>query len=352
MSKIKEIFQSTVAKIISFTLIILFALSIFFFFDSYKRAYHAIISYWVVYRGDKAFKNKELSKAIYFYERGIRLNPRHYKAMYNLANIYVVYEDYYSAIENYQKALEIRPDYEVARIDYAIILSEVYRIDEAINQYKAIIADNPKLIKIPFIMDSKKSHKYNTGVAYYNMGLAYKTKSMLAGLDKKSRNKYLREAENSYNEAVDILKSYNSNYNLGLTYQLLRDYNQAGYYYCKAIEKAPLQYEAHFNLAIILDSMKDYTAANKEFRKASLILSSKGDMEKSRYVFNMLLKTGQKIAIFNNDKEHYNKLNEFKNNEKEPEYKKGKLVLDDTDDAYMIEDFSKCESKERFVGGI
>ncbi len=350
MNKLKKIFQSTIAKIISFLLIILFALSMFFFFDAYKRVYRAAKGYWEIYKGDKAFKNKELSKAIYFYEKGIRLHPRHYRAMYNLANIYVVYEDYYSAIENYKKALDVRPDYEIARIDYAIVLSEIYQIDEAIKQYEKIISDNPKLIKIPFVLDGKKSHKHNKGVAYYNMGLAYRTKSMLAGVNNELKNKYLKDAENSYIEAVDILKSYNSNYNLGLVYQLLRNYHKAGYYYCKAIETEPMEYEAHFNLAVILNNMKDYIGANKEFQKANLILSAKGNSEKSQYVFYMLMDVGQKIALLNNDDKLYKHLDEKKAS-KEPKYKAGKLVLEeDKNNNEIIEDFKVCEGKEKFGG--
>ena len=42
-------------------------------------------------------------------------------------------------------------DYEVARIDYAIIVSETYKTDEAIEQYKKVINNKPKFIKIIFI---------------------------------------------------------------------------------------------------------------------------------------------------------------------------------------------------------
>ena len=185
------------------------------------------------------------------------------------------------------------------------------------------------------------------------MGLAYRTKSILAGINKPLRNKYLRDAESSYTEAVDILKSYNSNYNLALVHQLLKNYNQAGYYYCRAIELEPMQYEAHFNLAIVLNELKDYINANKEFEKASLILSSKGDSEKSRYIFYMLMDVGQKIALFKNDDEYKRKLEEEKEKyTKKSIYKAGKLVLDDNDEKGLREDFKRCEGSENFAGGI
>ena len=100
------------------------------------------------------------------------------------------------------------------------------------------------------------------------MGIAYKTKSMLAGLNKAKSRQYLEKATESYKEAVEILNSYNSNYNLGLIHQLLKNKNQAGYYYCKAMEREPMNYEAHFNLAVLLNDMKDYAGAAEEFKKA------------------------------------------------------------------------------------
>ena len=146
MNKIKKIFQSTIAKVISASLILIFALSVFLFFDFYKRQIEKVQGYYWVHQGDKAFKKQDLHNAINCYEKGIKLHPKHYRAMYNLANLYVVYEDYYNALKNYEKALLVCPSYEVARIDYAIILSETFKTDEAIEQYKKVIANKPKYL--------------------------------------------------------------------------------------------------------------------------------------------------------------------------------------------------------------
>ena len=205
MRKLKKILQSTTTKVISFVLLVLFCASVYFYIDFYRVQYNKIKGYYWVYRGDKAFKAHNLHEAITFYEYGIKLHPKHYRAMYNLVNLYVVYEDYYSALKNYEKALKVKPEYEVARIDYAIILSETYRTNDAINEYKKVISNKPKFIKIPFILDNKKSYTYNRGVAYYNMGLAYRTKSLLAGLSKESRREYINKATEAYGEAVEFL---------------------------------------------------------------------------------------------------------------------------------------------------
>ena len=349
MRKLKKIFQSTLAKVISATLIILFGLSVFFYFDFYKREFNKCKGYYLVYKGDKALKKHDLSSAIYFYERGIKLHPGHYRAMYNLANIYVAYEDYYSALQNYENALKIRPDYEVARIDYAIILSQTFQTDEAIEQYKKVIDNKPeKFLKIPFLIDRKKSYNHNKGVAYYNMGTAYRTKSLLAGLNTTARHQYLQKAGESYSEATKILKSYNSNYNLGLIHQLLRNPAQAGYYYCKAMEVAPMEYEAHFNHAILLKDMKKYSESLEEFNKAGILLGIKGDGEKTKYIIDILSDVSQKMTITKEEKEKTKQeVEDF------IKYRAGKVVLDSKDekqDIAFYKNFKTCEARELFEG--
>lgn len=352
MYKIRRIFESTLVRVMSLVLIVSFVLSGFFFYDFYKVQINKIKGYYWVHQGDVAYKKRDLQRAVNCYEYGIKLHPKHYRAMYNLANIYVAYEDYYSALKNYEKALLVRPDYEVARIDYAIILSETYRTDEAIEQYKKVINNKPKFYKIPFIVDNKKSYYHNKGVAYYNMGIAYRTKSLLAGLNKKTSREYLSKAGESYEEAVDILKTYNSNYNLGLINQLLKNTHQAGYYYCKAMAIEPMEYEAHFNLAVLLKDMEKYPQSAEEFKKAGLILDSISDNVKTRYLYDVLSEVNQRIAI-TNDEGYFKKLKEDEEKNLSSKYKAGKLIIDldsKGKDDELLKNFSVCEGKEFFMG--
>lgn len=355
--RLKRILQSTIAKVISTVLILSFVLSGFFFFDFYLRQYNKAIGYWWIFKGDKALKKENLQEAIECYEKGIELHPTHYKAMYNLANIYVFYEDYYSALKNYERALYVKPRYEIARIDYAIILSQTYQHDEAIKEYSKVIEHAPRFYKIPLLVDNKKSYTYNRGVAYYNMGLTYRTKSLIAGLSKETSKQYLLKAAKAYEEAADILNTYNANYNLALIHQLLKNNNQAGYYYCKAIELSPMDYEAHFNYAVLLNGMKDYKHAQAEFKKAGLLLDSKGDSAKTRYIYDVLNDVNQKIAIQYDEKEMrkirlaQDVKEEIK--EEDAQYKAGKLVIDynkkEKNDKLM-KDFKTCANREYFMG--
>ena len=349
MEKIKKILHSTITKVISTVLIISFCISIYFCHDFYRDVCVGTVErakgYWWVYQGDKALKKQDLQGAVECYTIGIRHYPKHYRALYNLANIYVFYEDYYAALINYERALMIKPDFDLARIDYAIILSQVYMNDEAIDQYKKVLNQKRRFIKIPLLVDSKKAHKHNRGVAYYNMGGAYKVKSMIAGNTPQDTKELLQEAAKSYEKAAEILKTYNANYNLALIHQLLKNYNQSAKYYCKAIELEPMKYEAHFNYAVLLSEKKDYIPSEAEFKKAGLLLDLEGDFEKKKFVYDVLADVNKKIAL-NKDSDYYKRINE--SNVDEAKYKAGKLVIEleakkNKKADEFIKSFSVCE---------
>ena len=153
--KIFEFFKNTTVRIISILLLILFVLSIFLFFDAYVRQVKKGVSFYFVYRGDKYYKNNKTQRAIDYYKKALSYYPGHYRARYNLANIYVVYEDYYSALSEYAKALQYKPDFMIARIDYALVLSSAtFNHDRAIEEYQTAIDKKPKWVYIPFFINN------------------------------------------------------------------------------------------------------------------------------------------------------------------------------------------------------
>ena len=130
----------------------------------------------------------------------------------------------------------------------------------------------------------------------------------------------------------------------------MKNENQAGHYYCKAIEKSPMEYEAHFNLAVLLNDMKDYKGASEEFKKAGLLLDSAGDSPKTNYIYSILSEVNQKIAI-NSDDDYFKKLKEDEERNDVSKYKAGKLVIDYNDDKNneFIKSFKKCSGYEIFI---
>lgn len=351
LNKFLELTKNTTVRVISLLLVLCLIASFFIFPDFYKTQWNKIQSFYYVYQGDKAYKQRKPQEALNNYTKALNLHPKHVRARYNLANIYVAYEDYYSALDNYKKALELKPDFMVARVDYAIVLSEAtFNYDKAIEEYDTAIKNAPKWMYIPFIIDNKKTYNYNKGVAYYNQGLAWRGKSLLYGQDRYQTRNFLEKAIESYEKALKSLKEYDVYYNLGIANQLLKRNYASGKNYCLAIEKEPMNYEAHYNLAILLSSMKQYGDSAEEFKKAGLLLTSNGDANKTRYIFDVLNEVNQKLAI--HDPEYFKLMTERSEKElKEGKvtYINGKLVISEEFDKAMFKNFKTCANKDTFI---
>ncbi len=309
---------------------------------------------YYVHKGDKAFKKLKLQKAINYYNRAVALFPEHYGAWYNLGNIYVVYEDYYSAVDAYEKAFEYNPKMIIARMNYGIVSAEkLGDFDGAINQYDEIIKTKRHLLSIPFVYSNRKSYKVNKGLAYYNKGVAYKQKSIYLEDEWEFRRQYLLKALEAYKEACKILKNdYDARYNLALTYHLLGDYRDAGLTYCKAIELAPMNYEAHYNLAVLLRHLKYYKESLEELEKATtLVTSGNNAAARQRYIFDVMNDVTRTI-LANTDSNLVEKLSDEPVKSPKVTYVNGKIVLTEELDNAIIKNFKVCGSKEIFQEDI
>ena len=91
-----------------FTLLIIAAIgaAVYFHPQFFQRQIDKIQGMYYVHKGDKALKKQKLQRAIEYYNRAVALYPGHYGAWYNLGNLYVIYVDYYSAVDAYEKAFE------------------------------------------------------------------------------------------------------------------------------------------------------------------------------------------------------------------------------------------------------
>lgn len=336
-----------------FVIIILASLvAVFFFRDWTETQYNKGIGMYYVYKGDKAYRHGDLQKAIDYYNEGLTLFPGHYGAQFNLGNIYVVYEDYYAAADAYQKAIDYNKNFTLARMNLGIIMTDkLGDFDGAIEQYNQIIESRKNLWFIPFVFSNKKSEKINRGLAYYNMGVAYREKSLYQDGHKEYTQDYLMKAINAYKNAVKILKNdYDAFYNLALAYQLAGNYQDAGLTYCKAIEIHPMNYEAHYNLAVLLRHLRMYKESLDELQKATVLVynsSTDSDTNTSTYVFDVLNDVSKTLIA--NDEYSYlvEKVDDEPSNE-QVTYVNGKIVATDALDRAMLENFKTCKAEDYF----
>ncbi len=350
MQKIFKILKKIFSKTSIIIFMCLFGASLFFFWSFYERQYHKCIGMYDVYRGDKAYKTGDLQKAIDFYTEGLNHYPAHYDAWFNLGNIYVSYEDYYSAAEAYRNAIEYNKKFTLARMNLGIISAEkLGDFDGAIFQYQSIINSRGFLWFIPFVFSNKKSEKFNKGLAYYNMGVAYREKSLYQDLDKEYSASYMQKAIESYVKAADILNDdYDSRYNLALMYQLTGDFQNAGLNYCKAIEISPMNYEAHYNLAVLLKHLKMYKEAYNEIEKATILVTNNtSNINVTNYVFDVLNEISR-ILIVNGINNHLVEKLDNESGGGKLSYVHGKIVSTASLDRAILNNFKTCQSENYF----
>lgn len=342
---LKKIFSKTF-----FIIGLLICFSLMFFYRGWvEKQYHKCVGMYYVYKGDKAYKHADLQKAIDYYNRGLALYPKHYGAWFNLGNIYVVYEDYYAAADAYQKAIDYNNNFTLARMNLGIISAEkLGDFNGAINQYNAIINSKKHLWFIPFVFNNKKSERINRGLAYYNMGVAYREKSIYQDGNKENSAQYLTEAINAYQNAAKILKNdYDTSYNLALGYQLAGDYQNAGLNYCKAIELKPMNYEAHYNLAVLLRHLKMYKEAYDELEKAAILISNNNNPNISSYIFDVLNDTSRTLVV-NDQYKYLIEHADEKTSDNTFKYVNGKIVATDDLDKVMLKNFRTCGTESFF----
>lgn len=373
MRFLRKFFQKTIPKVVTFILFLLFLLSVFVFWGWYVKQVNKLWGFYYVHEGDKAYRANKLEKAIKNYKIGLEKYPEHSLARCNLGNIYVKYEDYYSAVEQYEEALKYDPKFIVCRMNLGIVSAEkLSDFDNAIRQYQTIIDTKRFTFHIPLIFDSVKSTKENKTIAWYNMGLAYRGKSMLIGEKTRASNEYLEKAVDAYKNALKRKKnSYNINYNYALANHLLGNYKEAGLGYCKAIEEAPMAFDAHYNLAILLKKIGKLRESQEELEKSMLLVNSPQNPYIAKYIFDVYSSVVEKSTVENENqkskrgtspeslvadgKKTPHVVAEEVQNEDDPlgvnhiVYVNGKVVTDSEEaDKFMKKSFSKCTAKKVF----
>ena len=349
MGIIIKLLKLKITKVILSLIMIMFVVSLYFYRDWYIRQYHKCIGFYFVHKGDVAYKKAKYQKAVDYYRVALRHYPEHSRASCNLGNIYVSFENYYEAVNAYENALKYSPNFMVCRMDLGIILSEkMADYDKAIQEYGKIINTNPFIINIPFVFNNKKTTKVNKGIAYYNMGLAYRGKAVYMGDSSSTSIKYLQKARDSYNEALKYLKNdFDTYYNLALTNHLLGDYNAAGRQYCKAININPENFEAHYNFALLLRSMHMNKEALEEFERTTMLINPSLREDKYKYIFGVINEIKRRI-INEGDYDYLVKRTDLTSlSDDEIFYLNGKVVLSKQKD-FNMKELLKCTYEKEF----
>ncbi|VVH64635.1 TPR domain protein, putative component of TonB system, partial [uncultured Gammaproteobacteria bacterium] len=194
--------------------------------------------------GNQDFYKSKFDKAIEAYEKAIKIKPN-YEAYYNIGLAYTSSNKFKEAIKAYEKAIEINPDYDTAYYNMGIAYAKLDKFKEAIEAFKKVIEIKPDFDK-----------------AYYSMGIAY---DILNEFDK---------ALEAYEKAIEIKPDFDeAYYSMGLAYVKSGKFEKAIGAFKKAIEIKPDFDEAYYSMGIAYTMLNEFDKALEAYEK-SIVLNS------------------------------------------------------------------------------
>ena len=323
----------------------------YYYRDKVIEQYRHAKGVYYIYKGDQAYSADNMGKTLDYYIKGLELYPGHYEAWFNLGNIYAVHEDYYSAIDAYEKAIKSNPKFVLARMNMGIVYSEdLGFFDEAIAQFDEVSKIDLFKIWIPYVYSNVKSTKTNRGLAHFNKGVAFRQKALYLPLEKQHLvYEYLGKAIDAYTESLKILKkNHDIYYNRAVAHHLRGEYKLAGLDYCKAIELKPMNFEGHYNLAVLLRRVNRNRESVAELEKAAILISENPNSSEvqTAYIFNLLNEVTRRFIT--SDEYYVQKLTDEPAGSIKYTYVNGQVVADEEFDKAMFQNFQTCAGMDYF----
>ena len=142
---------------------------------------------------------------------------------------------------------------------------------------------------------------------------------------------------------MKFLKNHHDTYyNRGVVHHLRGDYKAAGRDYCKAIEIEPMNFEGHYNLAVLLRRINRNRDSISELQKAALLISEnpKSSEVQTAYIFNLLNEVTRRFIT--SDAYYTEKIGEEPVGSLNYTYVNGRIVADDDFEKAMYNNFKTC----------
>ena len=202
--------------------------------DIHHKAYEAL------YRGLSAADKGDFDKAIQNYDKAIELKPDFFGAYNNRGVAYGEKHDFDKAIKDFTTAIELKPDFFGAYNNRGVAYGEKHDFDKAIQNYDKAIEIKPDYTE-----------------AYNNRGFAYDEKH---DFDKAIQN---------YDKAIEIKPDYAEAYNnRAIAYSGKGDFDKAIKDFTTAIEIKPRLAEAYYGRGVAYGEKRDFDKAIQNYDKA------------------------------------------------------------------------------------
>jgi protein O-mannosyl-transferase len=200
-----------------------------------SRNHVAHINLGIVFAG-----RGQTAKAMEHYQNALEIIPDFAEARYDVGNVLADQGRFPEAIEQYQRALVLKPDYAEAHYNLGNLLARQGQADEAIEHFQRAIEIKPDFAEV-----------------HYNLG---------AALARQGRN---LEAINHYQQVIEIKPDFAGvEYNLGVVLAAQGFNAEAIPHFQKALENKPDNAGAHNTLAALLAQQGRSVEAIGHLKKA------------------------------------------------------------------------------------
>ena len=238
-----------------------------------RKILYGLLTGWIVILSVLSFERNHVWRDELTLENDILLkSPHKAKPYYLRGRVYYQHGDFTQAIADFNKALELAPDFLGAYIDRGIVYDAEGNFSQALSDYNMAVKKNPYQPE-----------------AYYNRGNIYN-----------KQNNFI-QALKDYNKAIELKPDYAESYaNRGNVYVKQGDLPLGLMDFNLAIVINPLYADAYYNRGVVYDNIGNLRQALADYSKAIDIKSDYADAYNNRgNVYRRLNDLTRALADFN-----------------------------------------------------
>jgi len=225
-------------------------------------------------RAETLLELKRYRDALDAYNRAVELRPEYAEAWKGQGNTLLELKRYEEALDAYDKAIQVQPNYLEAWNNRGKALDHLQRYEEAINSFDAALKIKPDDLEAWNGRGNVqiKLQQYSEAIASFNKAVKLQPNYTPAwyrrGLALHNLRQYQKAVE-SYDKAVEYKPdSSEAWYSRGNALINLQRYKEAVESYDKAVQFQPNFYKAWYSQGSALSNLRDYKEAVTSFDKA------------------------------------------------------------------------------------
>ena len=260
--------------------------------------------------GDAYFRSGQMDEAIEQYQSALKVRPQYVLAIYNLGDVLLRLGRVDEAIEQYQKALALQPNYAEACNNLGNALAQKGRMDEAIVQFKRALEIRPAYAEGYSNLGNAlvQEGRVDEAIACYQKALKIKPGPAQVYINLGSallQKERMDEAMEQFQQAINLQPdSAQAHFNLSQIFLLKGQGNEAMTHLQEALKIRPDYAKAHDSLGVALMQKGQVDEALEHFKKAveiepgfatahyhlGMVLAQKGRLDEATAQFKETLR--------------------------------------------------------------